>query len=129
MSGAAHPIPFSARIGTVRTALSEHGLDALLVTHPPNLRYLVGFDGSVAALVVSRSACVLVVDGRYLASARKRADETEDLRHIRVELADGPLEQTVAHVVIDAELHRLGVEAAVMTLSRFAGFVGAPARP
>jgi Xaa-Pro aminopeptidase len=105
----------------VRTVLSQHGLDALLVTHPPNLRYLAGFDGSAGALVVSMSACVLVVDGRYLTSARERVQEIEALGEIRVELAEGPVERTVARVVIDADVKRLGVEAAVMTLSRFEG--------
>ncbi len=95
-------------------------MDALLVTHPPNLRYLVGFDGSMGALLVSANACVLVVDGRYVTSARTRVAATEDLREVIVELAEGSHEHAVSRVIMTgARIHNLGVEAAAMTLSRF----------
>jgi Xaa-Pro aminopeptidase len=108
------------RLAIVRDALPGSGLDALLVTHPPNLRYLVGFDGSAGALIVSASRCDLVVDGRYLTSARERMAGDEDLRDVVVHLAERSYEEEVSRVVMSGTpIHALGVEAAAMSLSRF----------
>src|SRR4029453_511838 len=57
---------YSRRAATVRRTFAEPGLDALIVTHPPNLRYLTGFDGSVGVLLLESSGAVLFVDGRYI---------------------------------------------------------------
>ncbi|HVO81859.1 MAG TPA: Xaa-Pro peptidase family protein [Terriglobales bacterium] len=54
----------------MRQVLRQHRLDALLITHLPNLRYLCGFTGSAGALLVSDNAAVFVSDGRYKAQAR-----------------------------------------------------------
>jgi len=45
--------------------LATHGLDALLLTHPANVRYLCGFTGSAGAVVISESKSVFFTDGRY----------------------------------------------------------------
>ena len=112
--------PYAQRLAGVRDSLPAAGVDALLVTHPPNLRYLVGFDGSMGALLVSAETDVLVVDGRYLTTARARTQACPDLRHIDVQLADRSLEEAVASAVLQARQVRcLGVEAASITLSRF----------
>lgn len=44
--------------------------DAFLTTHLPNVRYLCGFTGSSAALVLAPSGSVLFTDGRYTEQAR-----------------------------------------------------------
>ena len=45
-------------------------LDALLVTHLPNIHYLCGFTGTASALLVFESGSVLFTDGRYREQAR-----------------------------------------------------------
>src|SRR6185437_12878264 len=45
------------------------GVDALLVTHLPNVRYLTGFTGSAAMLLVTDDALVFTSDGRYRTQA------------------------------------------------------------
>jgi Xaa-Pro aminopeptidase len=57
------------RIGLLRRRLTKAGLQGLLVTHLPDLRYLCGFTGSSAALAVTRRAARLFTDGRYTAQA------------------------------------------------------------
>jgi Xaa-Pro dipeptidase len=57
-------------------AIGAAGLDALLVTHLPNVRYLTGFSGSSAQLVLGPSA-VLLVDGRYVEQAAREAPDVE----------------------------------------------------
>ncbi len=113
--------PYAQRVAAVREALAHAGIDGLLVTHPPNLRYLVGFEGSVGALVVSAGACVLVVDGRYVTSARERVSGSGELRDaVTVVHADRSIEEGVCRAVLEGpRIHNLGVEAAAMTLDRF----------
>lgn len=52
-------------------------IEALLVTHLPDVRYLCGFTGSNAALAVTSRRAVLFTDGRYTAQAR---EETQAAR-------------------------------------------------
>jgi Xaa-Pro aminopeptidase len=72
------------RIGAVRRKLARIGLQGLMVTHLPDLRYLSGFTGSSAALVISRRAARLFTDGRYKTQA---ADEVQAAR---VDIVSGP---------------------------------------
>lgn len=58
-----------SRIRQLRRRLTRAGLQGLLVTHLPDLRYLCGFTGSSAALAVTRRAARLFTDGRYTTQA------------------------------------------------------------
>ena len=60
----------SSRLQRLQTALPESRLDFLLVTHLPNIRYLTGFTGSAAALLVGEREAFLFTDGRYIAQAK-----------------------------------------------------------
>jgi Xaa-Pro aminopeptidase len=60
-----------ARLRRLRGALPESGLDFLLITHLPNVRYLTGFTGSAGALLVGVRGATLFTDGRYTAQARQ----------------------------------------------------------
>ncbi|MGC2248040.1 MAG: Xaa-Pro peptidase family protein [Terriglobales bacterium] len=60
-----------ARLRRLQGALSEAKLDLLLVTHLPNIRYLAGFTGSAAALLVTKDDATLFTDGRYIAQAKE----------------------------------------------------------
>ncbi|MHB1987500.1 MAG: M24 family metallopeptidase [Acidimicrobiales bacterium] len=55
----------SARIPRLRQRLEEARCDGLLVTDLVNVRYLTGFTGSAGMLLVTKSDCLLVSDGRY----------------------------------------------------------------
>lgn len=54
----------------LQNSLSTHRLDALLVTHPPNIHYLCGFTGSAGALLIDGTKRVFITDGRYTEQAR-----------------------------------------------------------
>jgi len=66
--------------------LADRGLDALVVSHPANVRYLTGFTGSSAVVVVAHSAVSLLTDSRYDAQA-----EAEVAGIARVEIVSGDL--------------------------------------
>jgi Xaa-Pro aminopeptidase len=55
---------------SLQDSLSTHRLDALLVTHPANLRYLCGFTGSSGALLLTEKKAAFITDGRYIEQAR-----------------------------------------------------------
>ena len=65
------PMQVASRAPRVRGALSGAGCDALLVTKLVNIRYLTGFSGSAAMLLVTPESLLLITDGRY----RDQADE------------------------------------------------------
>jgi Xaa-Pro aminopeptidase len=56
---------FKGRLQRARAAFPEKRLNALLVTHLPNIRYLCGFSGSAAVLVVGERQNLFFTDGRY----------------------------------------------------------------
>jgi Xaa-Pro aminopeptidase len=55
----------AGRAAKVAGALESAGCDALVVTKLENIRYLTGFTGSAALLVVTPTAMLLTTDGRY----------------------------------------------------------------
>jgi Xaa-Pro aminopeptidase len=110
---------YSRRAEAVRRTLADTGLDALIVTHPPNLRYLTGFDGSVGALLLALSNAVLIVDGRYITTARDQVASSEELQWVGVELAARSLEEGLVDTIGATPARTIGVEGAAMTVSRF----------
>ncbi|TDD02705.1 aminopeptidase P family protein [Saccharopolyspora terrae] len=91
------------RRDALRSRLRERDLDALLVTDLLNIRYLTGFTGSNAALVVhaadgpgGEDRTVFCTDGRYLTQAEEQVADLE-------RVIDRASDLTIAH--------RLGEEA------------------
>ena len=62
-----------ARLERLRAALADEGLAALIVTHIANIRYLTGFTGSSAILIVEGGDAVLYADRRYDVQAQEEA--------------------------------------------------------
>ena len=102
--------------------LATEGLDALLVTSLPNLRYLTGFSGSAALGIVTARGLLLVTDFRYEEQARAEVDgaarvvveRTSAWERLFKELASfGPLETIgyEAHAVWAKDAQRLASSA------------------
>ena len=53
------------RQNRLQANLELNRLDALLITHAPNVRYLCGFTGSAGAVILSEAKSVFFTDGRY----------------------------------------------------------------
>lgn len=99
--------------------LAEAGLDALLVTSLPNVRYLTGFTGSSGQAVVGSAGCVLFTDGRYEEQARH---ESPDLDHTIY--ADGfAAHLTAACATLGAG--RLGFEGSAVSYRAWLGYTEA----
>jgi Xaa-Pro aminopeptidase len=70
-----------ARLGQLRLSFSRLEVDAVLVSHLPNIQYLCGFTGSAGLLLISASAATLFTDSRYMFQAR------QEVSGARVEIA------------------------------------------
>ena len=68
---------FLARQKKLREQLAPSGLDALLVSHLPNIRYLCGFTGSAGFLLATEAGSVFFTDVRYDTQGR---DEVKGAR-------------------------------------------------
>lgn len=56
---------FAGRLSRLRASLAASGLEALLVSSLQNVRYLTGFSGSSALVLVTPVECLLLTDFRY----------------------------------------------------------------
>ena len=83
--------------------LEEWKLDALLVTHPPNVRYLTGFTGSNGMLLLHDRGAILFTDPRYRVQAGREVS-------CRVKVAKGSLLTDVMAAVARLKTWRLGFE-------------------
>ena len=127
-------VSHAARRGRIRADLESLSLDALVVSHAPNVRYLTSFSGSAGVLVLRPRSGHLIVDFRYATAARSVIE------------AGGPASQDITVVIapasVDATLHaqlreiagaRIGIESHSMSVARFnrlaAGLAGPPPAP
>jgi Xaa-Pro aminopeptidase len=103
---------YSARIDGLARKLAAARLDALVITHLPNIRYLCGFSGSAALLVITLRHAVVFTDGRYREQART------EIHGCQVKIGPGaPLVQAAQWLAKKASLRRVGVEAAHLTIA------------
>ncbi len=105
----------AARLSRLRDDMRVAGVEALVVTNLVNLRYLTRFSGTAGAAVVTDAQCRLLVDFRYIVSAREA-------------IADAPIEIAIVEHTYDDGLvallqasstRRIGIEATSLTVSRF----------
>ncbi|MBB5959116.1 Xaa-Pro dipeptidase [Saccharothrix tamanrassetensis] len=105
-------MPHAPRRAALRATLRDRELDALLVTNLLNIRYLTGFTGSNAALLVSADsddATVFCTDGRYLTQAEQQVPDLE-------RVVDRPCDVALAGRAAKAGLRRTGYESHHVTV-------------
>ncbi|MGW6931666.1 M24 family metallopeptidase [Lentzea sp. NPDC054927] len=120
---------YAARRIALRQELQATNLDALLVTNLLNVRYLTGFTGSNAAVLIDVNgddSSVFCTDGRYLTQSKKQVPDLERLieRPCDVALAKrakGRLGYESHHVTVDG-LEAL-TQAAEAELTKASGLV------
>ena len=88
----------------MRNVLTDNSLDGLLVTSLENVRYLSGFTGTDAALILTQDQNHLLTDSRYTAQARFEAQGFEIVEYVKKA-------QGVADTVQAWPIDRLGFEA------------------
>ncbi len=76
----AKAVPFFARLSQLRDRLARADVDALLVTGLANVRYLTGFSGSNALVLVTPRDCVLFTDFRYATQVKQEVTAHASVR-------------------------------------------------
>jgi Xaa-Pro aminopeptidase len=108
------------RLSNVRQRMRGAAVDALVVSHLPNIRYLTGFVGTAGLVVLTPTACHLIVDFRYQTVARALLSSSPDgAAHFTVVVPPQSYDETLADVLRECGARRIGIEAAYMPVSRF----------
>jgi Xaa-Pro aminopeptidase len=102
---------YSLRKKRAAAAAKDAGVDGMLVTHLPDVRYLCGFTGSNAALVLANGRAVLFTDGRYTGQAKAEALGT------KVVIAAKPVMVAACEWLVEAGVKRCGFDAAQTTVA------------
>jgi Xaa-Pro aminopeptidase len=105
---------YSGRQRRLLQSLTGHKLDLLLVTHLPNIRYLCGFSGSSAVLLVGEHGSTLFTDGRYRTQAKS------EVAGAKVEITKKAPVLGVGEALLNSRSRRgqqvLGIEGESMTV-------------
>jgi Xaa-Pro aminopeptidase len=108
------------RLVRARTSLRALSIDALVVSHLPNIRYLTGFTGTAGLLVLTATHCILIVDFRYQSAARALiASHPELAPYLQLVIPAHSYDETLADVLREAGARRIGIEGAYMPVARF----------
>jgi Xaa-Pro aminopeptidase len=110
--------PFDLRVRRLRDDLRLAGLDALVVTHLPNIRYLTGLGGSAGAVVVTASRCLLIADFRYATIARELI-AARPPGSLELHVPERGYDEAIVAALRSVEAGRAGIEAAWLSVSRF----------
>jgi Xaa-Pro aminopeptidase len=103
----------AGRAGRLRRLFADAGIDALLVTSLPNVRYLTGFTGSSAMVLVTGDALAFTTDGRYRTQAGEQLALSQVDAHIEIGATVSAQRDALAAMLPPAS--RLGLEAHVVT--------------
>jgi Xaa-Pro aminopeptidase len=101
-----------ARQKLVRDAMKELKLDGLLLTHPPDLAYLTNFTGDDSVGLITEKDVFLATDFRYAEQAEQEAG------WLKVSIRDGKMAETLAKVLGEAKVSRVGFEANYATFGQ-----------
>jgi Xaa-Pro aminopeptidase len=98
-----------SRLTLLSSALTERKADSLVVTGLPNIRYLCGFTGDNATLLVTPGKSILFTDPRFEIQAAQEAS-------CPVKISKGPLAIDVAAAIKRMRLKQIGFEPARITV-------------
>ena len=106
------PIDTAPRLSTLRRSAfaAAGGPDAILVTNLVNIRYLTGFTGSAALLLITPSDATFITDGRYAEQASGQLGAANCSAHIEIRRTVGEQRELLARLVASTGLKRLGLE-------------------
>jgi len=110
----------AGRSARVRARFEPESIDALLVTRLPNVRYLTGFTGSAAILLVGPDEMVFVTDGRYAEQAADQLGAAGVPACIEVRASQAAQRDAMSEAA--AGYRRLGLEAHGVTWAQQRAF-------
>jgi Xaa-Pro aminopeptidase len=116
------PMDVAARVPKLRERFDELECDALLVTHLTNVRYLTGFTGSAAMLLVLADSLLFVTDGRYRDQAAEQLSAVGLEAQIEISITGAAQKAVVAQAA--RGVGRVGLEADHVSWSQQQAYAG-----
>ena len=113
----------AARAARLRPLFADAGIDALLVTSLPNVRYLTGFTGSSAMVLVTGDALAFTSDGRYRTQAGEQLAAAGVDAHIEIGATVAAQRDALGSMLPPSS--RLGLEAHAVTWAQQRDFARA----
>jgi Xaa-Pro aminopeptidase len=101
-----------ARHVAVRAAMKELKLDALLLTHRPDLAYLTNFTGSDSVGLITAKDFLLATDFRY------QEQSVMEAGWLKVHLREAKMSDLLAKMLTDVGVKRVGFEANFTTVGQ-----------
>ncbi len=103
---------YTRRVEAVRQRLARSHLHGLLLTSLPNIRYLSGFSGSNALMLITQESSLLCTDHRYKAQA------AEEVHDARVVISSGTVYEALSKYLHKKSKRRIGFEAKYLTVAQ-----------
>jgi Xaa-Pro aminopeptidase len=108
----------SRRHEFVRRLLTDHSLDALVVTALPNVLYLTNFTGSSAIVVLTADRLQFITDFRYVTATQDMRGTPHECPDLELVIVDGTYDGTLASLLERMTGARVGFEAGHLTVAR-----------
>ena len=108
-----------ARHTRIRRSLTALGVDALVVTAFPNIRYLSNHVGSAGVLVLTRDDAHLLVDFRYEAAVKALQDSSAACPALRIWPVPASYDEALLGCLVEIGVISVGIEAAHLTVARY----------
>ena len=112
----------AARLTRVRAWVRAANVDALVVTHLPNVQYLTGFSGSAGVVILLPRICLLVVDFRYVTAATALTATLDG--HVTLVTFERSYDEALVDLLRRQGSQRIGIEAAYLPVGRFNAISG-----
>lgn len=101
------------KLGKLRAALEENGVDALLITNGHSIRYMTGFTGTAGVAIISKNDAMFITDFRYTEQAASQIKDFRIVQHKKTIIEE------IATQVTDMGINSLGFEKNDVTYSDF----------
>jgi len=105
---------FQERRNKIRRSVAKQKLDALLVTHPINVRYLTGFTGGAAYLLIQPSGDTILSDPRFTIQIEEECPGLDAVIRPRTESTATTLSKLLGKTTTG----KLGIESETMTVAQ-----------
>jgi Xaa-Pro aminopeptidase len=101
----------ASRLARLRERMGDAKLDALVVSHPANQRYLASHLGTAGVLVVTPTRVDLMVDARYQEAVRARQESQQACPGLQIQLVPGSYDDMLVDYLVALEAPVVGFEA------------------
>lgn len=104
---------YMRRLAELKRILHDRKIDAAIIAHLPNVRYLSGFTGTSGALVISAEKSLFVTDFRYEEQAKKQVSGFE------VEIYKNPFDNFLGSILRKLGKKVMGFESNSVSHAQF----------